>query len=314
MRRVGLLEPPAARHPAARVEPLRDELDLAYLGSGLAGSFISPLAAARLAAVIATGELVRPRWIARVRDASGRTLALPGSPLSRPVWPPELAGLLRELLVSVTERGTARSAFHGADGRPLLGPVRVAGKTGSLSGRDPAGHYQWFIGVAPAEAPRVAVAVLVVNGAVWFTSAAGVAAATLREVFCGGGECESGRVEALHARARARASALAEATSAAAAPPLREAGELDRPLRPVGVTGFELPASLRASRARGEIVLLLRVSPEGEVLEVQVDSSDLPRFDAVVADQVREWRFTPPTWQGHPVEARARLPIPIDVH
>jgi TonB family protein len=313
MRRVGLLEPPAARHPAARVLPVRGELDLAYLGSGLAGSFISPLAAARLASVLATGELVRPWWIARVRDASGRTLALPGSPLPRPVWPPEVAGELRELLVSVTERGTARSAFHGPDGQPLLGPIRVAGKTGSLSGRDPAGHYQWFIGVAPAEAPRVAVAVLVVNGAVWFTSASAVAAATLREVFCGGGPCDAGRVEALHARARARASALAEQAGADAPSPVREAGELDRPLRPVGVAGFELPASLRASRAHGEIVLLLRVSPEGEVVEVRVDSSDLPQFDAVVAQQVSEWRFTPPTWHGHPVEARARLPIPIDV-
>ena len=61
---------------------------------------------------------------------------------------------LRELMVGVVARGTAKSAFRDTRGRPLLGPVRVAGKTGSLSGVDPKGRYEWFIGVAPAESPR----------------------------------------------------------------------------------------------------------------------------------------------------------------
>ena len=34
-----------------------------------------------------------------------------------------------------------------------LGDVRVAGKTGNLSGKDPKGRYEWFMGVAPAESP-----------------------------------------------------------------------------------------------------------------------------------------------------------------
>jgi hypothetical protein len=61
------------------------------------------------------------------------------------------------MLMETTRSGTARRAFRARGGRPLLGEVRVAGKTGSLSGRDPDGRYEWFIGVAPADDPRIAV-------------------------------------------------------------------------------------------------------------------------------------------------------------
>jgi cell division protein FtsI/penicillin-binding protein 2 len=199
MRRVGLLESPAAGHAAGHVEPIADALDLGHLGSGLDGSFISPLAAARLAGVLARGELVHPYWIARVTDADGLALALPPRGSPRSVWPPELAEELRELMVGVTARGTAKSAFRDARGRPLLGPVRVSGKTGSLSGRDPTGRYEWFIGVAPAEAPRVAIAAVVVNGPKWWRNASQIAAEVLRLIFCENGRCEASRAERLRA-------------------------------------------------------------------------------------------------------------------
>ena len=199
MRRVGLLESPAAGHEAGHVEPIADALDLGHLGSGLDGSFISPLAAARLAAVLARGELVPPYWIARVTNAYGLALALPPRGSPRSVWPPELAEELRELMVGVTARGTAKSAFRDTRGRPLLGSVRVSGKTGSQRGRDPTGRYEWFIGVAPAEAPRVAIAAVVVNGPRWWRNASQIAAEVLRLIFCENGRCEASRAERLRA-------------------------------------------------------------------------------------------------------------------
>ncbi|MDJ0849356.1 MAG: penicillin-binding transpeptidase domain-containing protein [Myxococcota bacterium] len=311
MRRVGLLEAPAAQHAAGRVEPIRGALDLGHLGSGLAGSFITPLAAARLAAVLAQGELVRPFWISRVRDASGRTVALPGSTKPRRAWEPEVAEELRELLVGVTARGTARSAFRRAGGDMLLDSLRVAGKTGSLSGRNPDGRYTWFVGVAPAEAPRVAIAALVVNGPIWWSNASDVAAAALRDLFCHENGCESDVAEPLQARSRARLAATQPARSNYARH--REVHELDAPPRPLGDARIELPSGLRASRASGRIVLLLHLGTEGQVLDARVDSSDLPDFDGFVVEQVMGWRFTAPTWRGQPVETRALLPIPIEV-
>jgi cell division protein FtsI/penicillin-binding protein 2 len=202
MERVGLFEPPAVGHTAGHVEPIENDLELGHLGSGLAGSFISPLAAVRLAAVLADGQLVQPHWVAGVKDAEGRQLALPQTLAPRRVWPPERAAELRELMVGVVARGTAKSAFRDLKGRPLLGDVRVAGKTGSLSGTNPKGRYEWFIGVAPAEKPSIAIATVVVSAPVWWRSASQVAALVLRDVFCRGGRCRAENAERLMAAAR----------------------------------------------------------------------------------------------------------------
>ncbi len=189
MTALGLLESPAPGHAAGVVDAIESPLELGHLGSGLAGSFISPLAAVRLAGVLARGQTVRPRWIARARDARGRELLLPLREEPQQVWPPELYAELRELLVGVTARGTAKSAFRNERGRPMLGPVRVSGKTGRLSGKNPEGRYEWFIGVAPAENPSIAIATVVVNSPLWWSSASQIAARVLHGIFCPDGAC-----------------------------------------------------------------------------------------------------------------------------
>jgi TonB family protein len=311
MRYAGLLEAPAARHLAGRVEPVEDALDLGYLGSGLAGSFITPLAAARLAALLAEGKLVSPYWISRAWDARGNPLVVAGRRAPRAVWPREVADELRELMVGVTQSGTARRSFRNRQGEPLLGSIDVSGKTGTLSGTNPGGRYGWFIGVAPAAAPRIAIAAVVVNGPLWWSSASDVAAATLQEVFCEGGTCDAARVERLHARARARD---AEAKREIEAATLREADGLDEVPRPIGYHGFDFPRRLLRREVSGKIVLRLVLNPEGRVLDARIDSSDLPDFDDFVLGEVKTWRFTPPMWRGRPVRAEARLPIPIEIH
>jgi cell division protein FtsI/penicillin-binding protein 2 len=190
LNRFGWLAAPAPAHAAGSADPGTDRYDLGRLGSGLGGSRITPLHAAQLAAVLAHGELVAPHWIDRIVDASGRELVLPPLAAPRRVLAPERAEELREMLVETTTRGTARRAFRLRNGRPLLGSIRVAGKTGSLSGKDPDGRYEWFAGVAPADEPRIAVAVLVVQGRIWWRNASQVASEVLKRVFCVRGHCE----------------------------------------------------------------------------------------------------------------------------
>jgi len=334
MERLGLLEAPAPLHPPGRIETIGGALGLGYLGSGMAGSFVTPLAAVRLAALLAEGRVVRPWWVARAWDAEGEPRAVPGRETPRLAATPQMARTLREMLVDVTERGTARRAFQRPDGERVLGPVRVAGKTGTVTGHDPGGRYQWFIGVAPADAPRVAIATLVVSNPPGGPSASEVAASSLEEVFCEGERCGEAGAERLYARidehtrraereradrdARERAR-LAEAGAQLAAlreaeRQLRAAAELDRMPRPVEATGFDFPRRLRSKEAHGEIVLELDLDAEGDVLDVRIASSDLPHFDEYVSNEVRGWRFTPPTRFGRPVPATARFPIAIDIH
>ncbi len=309
LERTGMLSSPAPLHAPGRVDPVSGPLELALLGSGLRGSYVTPLAAARLAAALAHGERVEPRWIRRVTDAEGRALALPPSAPRRPVWPASLARTLRELMVGVTERGTARRAFQAPDGSSRLGPIQVAGKTGTLSGDDPAGLYQWFMGVAPAASPELAVTALTVDGTV---SASEVAAAVFEQVFCGGeGVCTEERLDALQARAAAREGAFEAAAEASA----REAprSDLDETPRPVAFEPLDFPRALRLEPVEGEVVLRLTLAPDGRVARAEVERSDLPAFDTFVRDSVSEWRFTPPRRDGEPVDASVRLPVPIRI-
>ncbi len=187
--RFGWLSQPAPAHPAGSVDPGEDRYDVGRLGCGLAGSRITPLHAAQLAATLARGELVAPHWVEGVNDYDGRAMLMPASPPPRQVMTRELAAELRAMLTDTTVKGTARHAFRRSNGRPLLGPVKVAGKTGSLSGADPKGRYEWFAGVAPADRPEVAVAVLLVQSDRWWRSASQIAAEVLQGVFCEGRTC-----------------------------------------------------------------------------------------------------------------------------
>lgn len=190
-RRAGLLRAPAPGHDPGSLEDTADDLDLGRLGSGLDGSWVTPLGALRLAAALAKGELIEPRWVEAVEGATGTTLRLPEPVLPAQIWTPAVTDRLREMLVQTTRSGTARRAFRDRRGRPLLGPVQVAGKTGSLRGREPKGRYEWFVGVAPADDPKLAIATLVVNGDLWWRSSSQIAADVLRSIYCDGGDCSA---------------------------------------------------------------------------------------------------------------------------
>jgi hypothetical protein len=190
--RFGWLSVPAPAHASGEADPGEGRYDTGRLGCGLAGCRITPLHAAQLAATLVHGELVSPHWIARVWDPDGRELALPGTSPTREVITPALTEELRGMLVETTRSGTARRAFRKHNGQPLLGEVTVAGKTGSLSGTNPDGRYEWFIGVAPAENPRIAIATVVVKDR---RTASQVAAAVLESLFCEHGRCDAARAE-----------------------------------------------------------------------------------------------------------------------
>jgi hypothetical protein len=189
--RFGWLEAPAPGHATGSASAGDSDYDLGRLGSGLAGARITPLHAAQLAASLARGQLIEPWWVERVVDVHGRVLPLPRQRAPRRVMSPELAAELRGMLVRTTTRGTARSAFRDRRGRNRLGDIEVAAKTGTLTGEDPYGRYEWFVAVAPAEAPRVAVAVLQLQSDLWWVRSSQLGAEVLSAIFCDGQVCRA---------------------------------------------------------------------------------------------------------------------------
>jgi cell division protein FtsI/penicillin-binding protein 2 len=119
--------------------------------------------------------------IRRVTDAEGGSLFEHAPEVFRPVIPRATARRLGAMMERTVTRGTARSAFFDEHGAPFLPGIRVAGKTGSLTGESPYRAYSWWVGFAPADRPRIAVAALVVNTPRWRIKASYVARETLRQ-------------------------------------------------------------------------------------------------------------------------------------
>lgn len=117
----------------------------------------NPLQMALVAGAIANdGVEMQPRLVTEARDPSGRVIAeFQPQEFSRPLSP-ENAAALTQMMVGVVEAGTGTAA--------QIPGVTVAGKTGTAQhgeGEDP---HAWFVCFAPAEAPRIAVAVIVLDG------------------------------------------------------------------------------------------------------------------------------------------------------
>jgi peptidoglycan glycosyltransferase len=117
----------------------------------------SPLQMALVAAAIGRGGVMpTPHYALEVRDSAGNTIRTIAPGAAGQVVRPDTAAKITQYLVGAVE-GPGAFAF----GAKISG-IHVAGKTGTAE--NPAGPpHGWFIGFAPAEAPTVAVAVIIEN-------------------------------------------------------------------------------------------------------------------------------------------------------
>jgi peptidoglycan glycosyltransferase len=119
----------------------------------------TPLQMAMVAAGIANqGSVMKPYLVQSVRSADLEVIetATPEE-LSRAVEP-RTAEILTKMMVSVVE--------NGSGGRAKIDGVSVAGKTGTAQHDLEKPPHAWFISFAPANDPKIAVAVVVEDGGV----------------------------------------------------------------------------------------------------------------------------------------------------
>ncbi|WP_372592866.1 peptidoglycan D,D-transpeptidase FtsI family protein [Actinotalea sp.] len=139
------------------VEGAIDEAQTALSAIGQYDVRVTPLQVAMISATIANGGVeMTPYLVDTVRDQDLTVIdtTTPAS-LGRPISS-TTAAALREMMLSVVENGTATTA--------QIPGVQVAGKTGTAQTTDGAAPHAWFTGFAPADDPRIAVAVVVENG------------------------------------------------------------------------------------------------------------------------------------------------------
>jgi peptidoglycan glycosyltransferase len=143
---------------------------LAQLGFGQASLLVTPLRMALIAATIAnTGATPRPFIVQRLARAD-TSLATRPETLAQPISE-QTAAAVRDMMIAVVRRGTGTAG--------ALPNVTVAGKTGTATNPHGKSH-AWFVAFAPAQAPRVAVAIVVENVGYGGAFAAPIAKRVLR--------------------------------------------------------------------------------------------------------------------------------------
>jgi peptidoglycan glycosyltransferase len=139
------------------VGQIQGQAELAISSIGQQDVQITPMQGAMIAAAVANGgTLMKPYLVDKVR-APDLTVIDQTDPevMSRPVTS-QVAGELTRMMTSVVANGTGRKA--------QITGIQVAGKTGTAQTDPEASDHSWFVGFAPADHPRIAVAVFIKNG------------------------------------------------------------------------------------------------------------------------------------------------------
>ena len=161
-----------------------DDWRIAETASGYTrSSTLSPLHGAMLAgAIINDGEMMTPYVVEMVTDELGVPLYLGGpESLNRPISS-NAAEKMRALMRETVHKGSARESFRKFF-RGNTKNISVGGKTGSLTGRSPAGRYDWFVGYAALGEKKIGYASLTINREYWTVKSAYVARKFIETAF-----------------------------------------------------------------------------------------------------------------------------------
>ena len=155
--------------PASKAESPQTDAELKLMGAGLGREVkVSPFHVALMMAAIANnGVMMLPSLAQEIKNGKGETVYTMKPQTARRIISSEAAGQLTRMLSTTVNTGTSRKAFHDRRGRPKFASIDIAAKTGSIDGKDPAGHYNWFAAYAPINNPRIAVVALVINQDKW---------------------------------------------------------------------------------------------------------------------------------------------------
>ena len=164
--------PAAVKSTIPKAKDLRDSLAVGASAIGQDRDNATPLGMASVVATIANkGVRIKP-WLAGKRNPRKRVVSA------------KVAGQVRDMMVAVVQGGTGRAA--------AIPGVTVAGKTGTaelVSTADIAQNAKnttaWFVAFAPASAPKVAVAVMLVGAGQGGASAAPIAKRVLQPLCSG---------------------------------------------------------------------------------------------------------------------------------
>lgn len=148
--------------------------NIALQSIGQGEVLMTPLHAAMMAAAIANkGIMMQPYTVSSITNSENKVIRSFKPKQISQVMDENTANIIKDLMVEVVKSGTGT--------RAKVSNVVVAGKTGTAEVSGNQKSHAWFVGFAPAEKPRVAIAVLVENGGSGGSTAAPIASRVLKK-------------------------------------------------------------------------------------------------------------------------------------
>jgi cell division protein FtsI/penicillin-binding protein 2 len=95
----------------------------------------------------------------------------------------ESAAKVRELMEQTVIAGTSRRSFRPITKDRKYKEIEMGGKTGHLTGDNPKGRVDWFVGYALEENRKIAVAAITVNKKFWTVKSAHLGQSMFKKYF-----------------------------------------------------------------------------------------------------------------------------------
>lgn len=169
---------------------------------------MSPVQGAMIAAtVVNQGRMVMPYVVDTLTDENGAELYRGETIDNGAVLSPSSASSLQEMMEETVISGTSRKSFRPIVRDRKFKELVFGGKTGHLTGDNPRGRVDWFVGYATDNDRRIAIAALTVNKEFWTVKSAELAKMLFRRSFeaAANDEPRPNTIVAANAAPRARA-------------------------------------------------------------------------------------------------------------
>lgn len=129
---------------------------------------MSPVQGAMIAAaVINDGKILMPYVVDQIKSSKNE-IVYRGEELDNgQIMESETANKVKELMEETIISGTSRKTFRSLVHNKKYREIEMGGKTGHLTGNDPKGRVDWFVGYARDDIRRIAVAAITVNEKYW---------------------------------------------------------------------------------------------------------------------------------------------------
>jgi peptidoglycan glycosyltransferase len=145
---------------------------------------MSPIQGAMIAASIANeGVMKVPYVVDHIKDTNGKVLFSSEPVVAAITMNKTGAEKLKKLMSATITKGTSKKSFLPFLRDRKVNDIEVGGKTGSITGGDPKGKVDWFVGYAIGDTEKLAIAAVTVNVKYWTVKSSYLAQSLFKSYF-----------------------------------------------------------------------------------------------------------------------------------